>query len=477
MKKHRVLIVDDEKLVCWSLNEVLSAAGFSVETALSGAEALAKFDTFQPEMVLLDVRLPDANGITLLTTFKARDENIIVIMITAFADADSALNALKAGADDYIGKPFDVDHISHTVERLFEKKQLCREVNSFKRELREKYDYDNFVGNSPKAIEVFKLIRTCAENDVKIVLILGESGTGKQLVARAIHYHSARAEAPFIETNCAAIPENLLENELFGHEKGAFTDASSQYKGIFETADGGSVFLDEIGDMPLTMQAKILKIIDSNTFRRLGGTSDLETDVRIITATNKNLPKLVATEQFREDLFYRLNVMTIRIPPLRERKEDIPALVNYFIERLNKEYGKSVSGISAEALDCLSRFSWPGNVRELRNMVERAMMLEKDTVLTARYFSQEIREGAAKKVATAESPKTQAPAPSPLFHNGSVVRLPPEGISLDEVEKELITQALERFSGNQTQAAKCLRMSRDTLRYRIKKYTLEEQGE
>jgi transcriptional regulator with PAS, ATPase and Fis domain len=338
------------------------------------------------------------------------------------------------------------------------------------------FDFGNIIGKSKLMKEIFHVVKQIADSK-STALIMGESGTGKELISRAIHYNSNRKNYPFVTINCAAIPENLLENELFGHEKGAFTDASSQYKGIFETADGGSVFLDEIGDMPLTMQAKILKIIDSNTFRRLGGTSDLETDVRIITATNKNLPKLVATEQFREDLFYRLNVMTIRIPPLRERKEDIPALVNYFIERLNKEYGKSVSGISAEALDCLSRFSWPGNVRELRNMVERAMMLEKDTVLTARYFSQEIREGAAKKVATAESPKTQAPAPSPLFHNGSVVRLPPEGISLDEVEKELITQALERFSGNQTQAAKCLRMSRDTLRYRIKKYTLEEQGE
>ncbi len=472
MKNHRVLIVDDEKLVCWSLSEALNAAGFSVETALSGAEALAKFDTFHPEMVLLDVRLPDVNGLTLLTQFKAHDEEIVVVMITAFADADSALNALKAGADDYIGKPFDVDYIRHVVEQLFEKKQLCQEVNSFKRELRKKYDYDNFVGNSPKAIEVFKLIRICAETDVKIVLILGESGTGKQLVARAIHYHSARADAPFIETNCAAIPEHLLENELFGHEKGAFTDASARHKGIFEAANGGSVFLDEIGDMPLIMQTKILKVIDSNSFRRLGGTNDLETDVRIITATNQNLQKLVAAEQFRGDLFYRLNVMTIRIPPLRERKEDIPALVNYFIERLNKEYGKSIIGISPETLECLSRFDWPGNVRELRNMIERAMMLEEDTILTPKYFSREIRECFEKKI-TMAAPEV-APAAC-LFHDGNFIRLPADGISLDEVEKELISQALERFTGNQTQAAKCLRMSRDTLRYRMKKYNLEER--
>lgn len=472
MNKYRVLIVDDEKLVCWSLSEVLVAAGFSVETALNGAEALSRFEDFQPEMVLLDVRLPDVNGVNLLGQFKAIDEELMVVMITAFADADSAVNALKAGADDYIGKPFDVDYIRHIVEQLFEKKQLRQEVNSFKREIRKKYDYDNFIGNSPKAIEVFKLIRVCAETDVKIVLILGESGTGKQLVARAIHYHSARADAPFIETNCAAIPEHLLENELFGHEKGAFTDASSRHKGIFETANGGSVFLDEIGDMPLIMQAKILKVIDSNTFRRLGGATDLETDVRIIAATNQNLKKLVAAEQFRGDLFYRLNVMTIQIPPLRERKEDIPALVNYFIERLNKEYGKSITGVSPETLECLSRFSWPGNVRELRNMVERAMMLEEDSILTPRYFSQEIRECIAEQPTPADGPVCAQPAY--MFYDGNNIRLPLEGVSLDIVEKELISQALERFAGNQTQAAKCLRMSRDTLRYRMKKYNLEQ---
>jgi len=473
MKKNRVLIVDDEKLVCWSLSEVLVAAGFSVETALTGADALTKFDAFQPEMVLLDVRLPDVNGGSLLTQFKAADEELMVVMITAFADADSAVSALKAGADDYVGKPFDVDYIRHIVEQLFEKKQLRQEVNSFKREIRKKYDYDNFIGNSPKAIEVFKLIRVCAETDVKIVLILGESGTGKQLVARAIHYHSARADAPFIETNCAAIPEHLLENELFGHEKGAFTDASSRHKGIFETANGGSVFLDEIGDMPLIMQAKILKVIDSNAFRRLGGTTDLDTDVRIIAATNQNLKKLVAADQFRGDLFYRLNVMTIQIPPLRERKEDIPALVHYFVERLNKEYGKSITGVSPETLDCLIRFSWPGNVRELRNMVERAMMLEDDTVLTPRYFSQEIRE-CVDQISPVSEPVAVQVQPAYLFHDGNGIRLPPNGISLDAVEKELISQALVRFAGNQTQAAKCLCMSRDTLRYRMKKYNLEQ---
>ena len=471
MKKHRILVVDDEKLVCWSLSEMLTEAGFQVETALTGADARAMFESFQPEMVLLDVRLPDANGIELLSEFKSQDEDVVVVMITAYADADSAVNALKIGADDYIGKPFDLDNIKHVVEQSFEKKQLRNEVDHFRRELRKKYDYDNFIGNSAKIIEVFKMIKVCAQTDAKIVLILGESGTGKQLVARAIHYHSARADAPFIETNCAAIPENLLENEMFGHEKGAFTDASRKHKGMFESAEGGSVFLDEIGDMPLAMQAKILKIIDSNKFRRLGGDKDIEANVRLITATNQDLQKMVREDKFRGDLYFRLNVMTILIPPLRKRKEDIPSLVNYFIERLNEEYGRSVEGVTPEALDCLSSYDWPGNVRELRNAVERAMMLEEGRMLSHRFFKQQIANNGNGGQTSAQPGVGQG-----AVAGGGYITLPPDGISLEDVEKQLIHQAMDRYGGNQTQAAKCLHMSRDTLRYRIKKFGLQDIG-
>ena len=472
MKKHRILVVDDEKLVCWSLSEMLTEAGFEVETALTGADARALFESFQPEMVLLDVRLPDANGIELLSEFKSQDEDVVVVMITAYADADSAVNALKIGADDYIGKPFDLDNIKHVVNKSFEKKKLRNEVDHFRRELRKKYDYDNLIGNSPQIIDVFKMIKVCAQTDAKIVLVLGESGTGKQLVARAIHYHSARTDAPFIETNCAAIPDNLLENELFGHEKGAFTDASRKHKGMFELAEGGSVFLDEIGDMPLAMQAKVLKIIDSNKFRRLGGDTDIEVDVRLITATNQDLQKMVKEDKFRGDLFYRLNVMTIQIPPLRDRKDDIPSLVNYFIERLNEEYGRSVEGISPEALDCLAAYDWPGNVRELRNAVERAMMLEEGRILSPQFFKQQFATvGSDVPSAVHQSVAT----PGTGVGNGYIT-LPPDGISLEDVEMQLIRQAMERFDGNQTQAAKCLHMSRDTLRYRIKKFELQDIG-
>lgn len=473
MIEHRILVVDDEKLVCWSLSQMLSGAGFVVETAMSGAEARKKFHDFIPEMVLLDVRLPDANGVDLLGEFKALEEDVVVIMITAYADADSAVNALKRGADDYIGKPFDVDNIRHIVEKAFEKRQLRTEVDYFRREIRKKYDYDNLIGNSPKMIEVFKMIKVCAETDAKIVLILGESGTGKQLVARAIHYHSARSQSPFIEINCAAIPENLLENELFGHERGAYTDASASHKGIFESAAGGTVFLDEIGDMPLQMQAKILKVIDSKQFRRLGGAKDRDVDVRIIAATNQDLPGMVKDNQFRGDLFFRLNVMNIPLAPLRERKEDIPSLANYFIGRLNEEYGRAVDGITPEALACLQRYDWPGNVREMRNAMERAMMLEPGTVITHEFFNQQIRECAhAQSDGLKPSPVNGAPA----VGEDGYITLPPGGISIEEVEKTLIEQALDRFNGNQTKAAHCLRMSRDTLRYRIKKFGLQSIG-
>ena len=473
MRERRVLVVDDEKLVCWSLSQMLIGAGYAVQTAMSGAEARERLQNFVPEMVLLDVRLPDANGVDLLREIKAHDEDVVVLMITAYADADSAVNALKFGADDYIGKPFDVENIRHIVDQGFEKKKLRKEVDFFRRELRKKYDYDNLIGNSSKMIEVFKMIKVCAETDAKIVLVLGESGTGKQLVARAIHYHSARSQEPFIEINCAAIPDNLLENELFGHERGAYTDASKSHKGIFEAAAGGTVFLDEIGDMPLPMQAKILKIIDSKQFRRLGGSRDIDTDVRIIAATNQDLPSMVKDGNFRGDLFFRLNVMNIPLAPLRQRKEDIPSLANYFIDRLNEEYGRGVSGITPAALDCLQRYDWPGNVRELRNAMERAMMLEAGTLITHEFFTHEIRDCVLSK---ANGLKGAVAHETPAVAESGYINLPPNGISIEAVEKELIQQALHRYNGNQTKAAQCLRMSRDTLRYRIKKFGLQSAG-
>ncbi len=490
MSRQRILVVDDEKLVCWTLEKLLTEEGYHVKTAGTGKEAREIFNTFAPKMVLLDIRLPDANGIDLLEEFKERDDDLVVVMITAYADADSAVKALRLGADDYIGKPFNLDTIKHVVEKTLEKKRLRDEVNYLRREFKRKYDFDNLVGNSLAMIQVFKMIKVCAETDAPTVLILGESGTGKELVARSIHFHSPRKDAPFMEINCAAIPENLLENELFGHEKGAFTDASKAHKGIFAAAEGGTVFLDEIGDMPLSMQAKILKVIDNKRYRRLGGVRDIEANVRIIAATNQNLPELVNEGKFRGDLFFRLNVMTIHLPPLRERKEDIPALVRYFIKRFNEEYGMNVKDVSKEALDCFMKYDWPGNVRELRNTVERAMMFEQGEYLSISHLSPEIKRFAED---ISPSPQTEEPLATRTLtrvdhkekHSPQAPKkgdegagkrytflLPEEGISLEDVERQLIEQALDRFDWNQTKAASCLGLTRDTLRYRMKKFGL-----
>jgi DNA-binding NtrC family response regulator len=475
MNNNRILVVDDEKLISWSLAAMLTKAGYSVETAASGSEAVEKFASFKPELVMLDICLPDINGLDLLKRFKAQNEDLYVIMITAYAHADSAVLALQDGAEDYFGKPFNLDAVKHVVNRAFEKRRLKDEVDFFRRELRKKADHDKLIGNCQKMIEVFKMIKVCADTDAKTVLVTGESGTGKELVAKAIHLHSARAEAPFIEVNCAAIPENLLENELFGHDKGAYTDASKKHKGVFEMAEGGSVFLDEIGDMPLLMQAKILKAIETKRFRRLGGEADVEANVRIITATHQNLPKMVKEGKFRSDLFFRLNVMHIPLSPLRERREDIPSLVQYFIEMLNEEYGRNVEGAAPETIEYLSNYDWPGNVRELRNTIERLMMLDQGKVLTSHFLSAEIMQAASQA-------KPHVATETPNNFSGEHIMLPPDGISMDELEKQLVELALKKSNYNQTKAAKYLKMSRDTLRYRMKKFGIadckeEECGE
>ncbi len=466
MSHGRVLIVDDEKLIGWSLTQMLAGAGYEVELAASGSEALERFETFRPHMILLDIFLPDVDGIELLRRFKAADPEVMVLMITANAQADFAVSAFKLGALDYIGKPFRMDDVRQMVRQAFEKKHLEAQVDSSARGARRQFGRDQLVGNSSQMIDVFRMINICAESDVKSVLILGESGTGKELVAQAIHHHSSRKQEPFIEVNCAAIPENLLENELFGHERGAFTDAHREEKGTFELADGGTVFLDEIGDMPLPMQAKILKVIESKRFRRLGGKNDIDVDVRIIAATHQNLPRLVEQERFRGDLFYRLNVMTIQLPALRSRRDDIPKLVDYFIDRLNDEYGRRLEGPAPDALEALMRYDWPGNVRELRNTIERAMMLEQGRMLSVASLPAAVRGKFSAE--QTDRPERDARA------GGTSFELPLEDMSLEEMEKHALQQAMIRAGGNQTKAARLLKMSRDTLRYRLKKFGLHE---
>lgn len=474
MSKAKILIADDEHLISSMLALQLGRVGYVVETAASGKEALEKFSVFKPDLAILDLHLPDIYGLELLVKMRESDDTLPVIIITANIMADSAVNAFKLGAVNFFGKPFEMDVIVLAVAKCLKEKQID-EVESAPSVRRNVSTQDQMIGNSPKMVEISKLVYACASTDARTVLVTGESGTGKGLVAQAIHQYSARASAPFIAVNCAAIPESLIENELFGHDRGAYTDAGRKQKGIFEQANGGTVFLDEIGDMPLAMQTKLLNILETKRFRRLGGDADVETDVRIIAATNQDLVKMVANGRFRGDLYYRLNMINICVPALRNRIEDIPAMVQYFIERLNAEYGRRIKNASHEALEKLLAYSWPGNVRELRNVIERAMMLEKGSVLMHFHLCEEAQK---THHAPALEPETETSNVTVLAadkgHRFAGFQLPPEGISFEEVEKQLIGLALESASGNQSKAAKILKMSRDTLRYRMKKYGISE---
>lgn len=469
MDQIRILVVDDEEMICWSLEKSLGKAGYLVESAGSMAEAREKL-SFQPHAVLLDIRLPDGSGLDLLRELRSKDEDLAVLMITADANMDTVMQVLRLGADDFIGKPFNMETMKHALHQVLERRQLKKQVACLRRGLRKKEEGDQLIGNSRKTVELIKMIRMCAETDCRTVLVLGESGTGKELAARAIHNYSARSDEPMLDINCSAIPENLLENELFGHEKGAYTDATDRQKGIFEVAEGGTVFLDEIGDMPLSMQTKILRVIETKCYRRLGGTEEMQANVRIIAATNQNLAAMVRDGRFRGDLFFRLNMMSLKIAPLRERKKDIPKIVKHFINRLNLEYARNISGVTPEAMSSLIDYDWPGNVRELRNAVERAMMLEGGHLLTPDHLPCEIRQGHEEGDASEQHRQTSAEE-SPRR-----IILPKEGISMEEVEMEFIRQALERYQGNRTMAARCLRISRDTLRYRMKKFGLGDSA-
>ena len=480
MSTARILIVDDERLIRWSLSQPLIKRGYLVETAESGAEAQEKMSTFKPQMVLLDIRLPDINGLELLKRFKSEDENLIVIMITAYADVGSTIEAFKFGAEDYIGKPFNIETVKQVIEQAFAKKKLKKQAEECSHSIDQQIDEDRLIGNSPEMIDVFKIIKRCAETNDKTVLILGESGTGKELVAKAVHLYSRRSDEPFFEINCAAIPDHLLENELFGHEKGAYTDAGKRQKGIFELANGGTVFLDEIGDMPLPMQGKILKAIENKRYRRLGGYEDIDINVRIIAATNRNLKEMVDKGQFRIDLYYRINVMTINIPPLRERKADITHLAKYFFNLFNKEYSRNIENISPIALELMLSYSWPGNVRELRNSIERAIILEDGRTLTASNLNLSSNpEAGSIQFESATDQKNNYHHnndDSKKTHSANCdklqINLPHEGIAFEEIEKNIILQSLEKHADNQTRAARFLHLSRDTLRYRMKKFGL-----
>lgn len=457
MNEYKILIIDDEKLLRWSLNQNLSKSGYTVVESDTGESGLKAIVDEQPDIILLDIHLPDISGIDVLEKIKAMNPHLLVIMITAYGDIQTAVKTIKLGAYDFVEKPFNMDKLKILIDKATETVSLRNEVMQFKSELSKAYGFDSIIGQSRPMLNVFTMIKKVALSDAATVIVQGESGTGKDLLAKVIHYQSSRSERPFMEINCTALPETLIESELFGFEKGAFTDAKTMKKGLFELSDRGTIFLDEIGDMKLATQAKLLKVIENKTFKRIGGVRDIEVDVRIIAATNKDLEQEVKRGNFREDLFYRLKVIPIYLPPLRERAEDIPLLTKYFINHYNKDFKKNVKGITKQTETCFMQYYWPGNVRELKNIIERAMILEDEEYILPEHLPIEL---------------TNTEALANRNTQNVNIKIPLGGINIEEVEKELISQALDMTKGNQTRAAKLLNLTRDALRYRMQKFDI-----
>jgi DNA-binding NtrC family response regulator len=456
-RKGTILVVDDERGQREVLTMILSAAGYEVEAAATAKGALASVAKRPVDLVLSDLKLPDVEGLGLLDRLLAASSPPCVIMMTAYGTIMSAVEAMQKGAFYYLTKPVDRDMLLLTITRAFEQIQLREENRSLSRRLDESLPPADLIGEHPKMVQLFSLIKKAAPS-MMTVLICGESGTGKELVARAIHDHSLRKGGPFVAVNCAAIPESLIENELFGHEKGAYTGAAGREIGLFEAAQGGTILLDEIGDLSLPLQAKLLRVLQDRTIRRLGGRTESPVDVRVLAATNKNMVQEIAQGRFREDLYYRLNGLTIRLPPLRERATDIPALVHAFIDRCNPRMGKRVTGLSAPALRILMAYGWPGNIRQLESAIERAMLLCEGTVIEPADLPEELR-----------SPTAQGGA-SGLFR---LPPLPEEGFSLEQFEKQLILHAMEQSQWVAAKAARRLGLSYKTLQYRLEKFQIK----
>lgn len=455
MPKEKILLVEDEDLVRWSIEKSLRTQGYEVASVTTGEEAMSLIEEDPPLLVLLDIRLPGIDGIRVLEWIKGANIPIQVIILTAYGTIEKAVKAMKLGAYDYINKPFRMEDLKLTVEKALEVVRLKSEITYIRNRNKAEYGFDNVIGCSHPMKQVFELIGKLASSDSTTVLIEGESGTGKDLIARTIHYQSRRSTYPFIEVNVTSFPDTLFESELFGHEKGAFTDAKSAKKGHFELADGGTILLDEIGEMGSQLQAKLLHVLERRAFKRLGGVKDIKIDVRIIAATNKDLSMEVKSGRFREDLYYRLKVVPIYLPALRDRGDDIPILANYFIQHYNRAFKKNFYSIDPEAEKLLMNYSWPGNVRELRNIIERIFILGSGNTIKPEYLPPEIIFHERKKP----------------WH--SEFDIPAEGVSLENIEVSLLEKALIKANGNQSRAAQLLGISRDTLRYRIKKYNLD----
>jgi len=455
----KILIVDNEKSMRDILSIALRKEGYFIETADDGDTALKTLLADNFDLILTDVKMPRMDGLTLLHAVKAQSPETIVMMMTAYASTETAVTAMREGAYDYLIKPFRLEEVGLVIQNALERRRLKRENFYLKETLKGQSAFAHIFGASPQIQKVLDKVQKVADQRTNI-LILGESGTGKELIARAIHFNSFRKDHPFVTVNCGAMPEPLLESELFGHMKGAFTGAVSNKEGLFEVAHEGSIFLDEIADAPLSIQVKLLRVLQEKEFRRVGGTKDIRVDVRVIAATNRNLEKMVAEGQFREDLYYRIDVVQIVIPPLRERREDIPILANIFIKRFNDVLGKAVTGIEKEALQRLMRREWKGNVRELQNCLERAVSLSVGVILTAEDLEEETSVGEGSAVASQSFP--------------TIAEL---GLNLDAsievLEKEFLMKALEASDGVQTEAAKLLGISFRSFRYRVQKHGID----
>jgi two-component system nitrogen regulation response regulator GlnG len=477
----KLLLIDDEADVQYSFRRIFDQPDIELSTANSGEEGLKMIPRLKPDLVIMDVRMGGMNGLETLRRLRQTDPKQMVIMMTAYGTTQTAIEAMKFGAYDYLLKPFDVPRLRQIVLNALKAARDMREVVSYQ-PLLESEDYDvGIIGRSEAMQNVFKIIGQLAGSSAT-ALITGESGTGKELVARAIYGHSKRSALPFLAINCAAIPENLLESELFGHEKGAFTGASSQRIGKFEQCGGGTIFLDEIGDMTLATQAKILRVLQSGTFERVGGNQTIKVDVRVIAATHRSPEQAVAAHEFREDLFYRLNVMRIHIPPLRERREDIPLLINYFLKKFAQSQGRAPRSIAPAAVDILKGFRWPGNVRELENVMQRAIVMAKGGVILPADLPPLLTSAPAPT-----TPAVSAAAPAPAPQNAKAADISTVSRTLFEwarensklkvlpaVERELIIQALLETKGNQVQAAKILGITRATLRKRVEKFQIKQ---
>jgi len=453
----RVLIVEDESLIRWSLRQKFEERGYQVLEAETGQAALDAFEEGLFDLIMLDYKLPDITGLDVLHGLRQIDQDAVVIMMTAYSTIETAVEAIKLGAFNYIAKPFQMEELLVTVDKALETTQLRREVRELRRHLREEFGINAIIGQDASMLRLFETIKQVARTGVSTVFLRGETGTGKDLVARVIHHNSDRATNPFVNITCTALSESLLESELFGHERGAFTDAKLQKKGLLEMAEGGTVFLDEVGDMPAALQAKLLRFLEERKFRRVGGTKEIGVDVRVIGATNRDLEKAIEQGQFRRDLMYRLNVVTITLPPLRARGDDVRLLAQHFMARFAQEFKKPVAQLTDDVLEMLRSYGWPGNVRELRNVIERAVLLCKNNTITR----DDLVLGRTEH--------------QPWEWDIENMALPPEGCDFDKLrrlESHLLRQALDRTNSNQTQAAKLLNLSRDRLRYRLQKHGL-----